>query len=402
MFFETVLSGVSRESFIKDIIGKRHIYYKNKSQLHKTFSIGSIDHFMTIFNGYLEDFVSVSTGEEYIYIPRADVYKINQKQYIESLYRKGATIKIGGFETRHQIISKLCRGLESVLGGETTAKTFITPPMMPGYSVHFDAIDTFIIQLDGTKNWKVFPQFVVMPTAIQGRKVSEEEVGECQAEYLLEPGDVLYLPSGTAHSAYCTEKHSTHITIGLAPWRANQIAEYIINTLLAPTSESIRQHLFPTEVDDNTEEKLKIALIDIASSLERIGTSHVIKSFIRSINAVYPLINDNGIKNASLESMLSKNSYFMFNYRSLHQLDVDHDKEKVYIRLGCSIIPRHNHLTEPDYVELPLYAAEDLKYIFSTSEPFTVSSIKGVLDEESRIVLLLELSKYGVVDIIKI
>ncbi|MCK9189195.1 cupin domain-containing protein [Acidithiobacillus sp.] len=152
-------------------------------------------------------------------------------------------------------------------------------------SVHFDAIDMFAIQLDGTKNWKVFPQLVVMPTAIQGRKVSEEEVGDTLAEYLLEPGDVLYLPAGTLHSANCTNKHSTHITIGLAPWRANQVAEYIINTLLAPTSETMRQHLFPSAVDEHTESKLKIALIDIASSLERIDTNYAIKSFISSVNA---------------------------------------------------------------------------------------------------------------------
>lgn len=402
MFFETILSGVHIDNFFRDVVGKRHNYYKGTSCLNKKISVSNIDQILTIFNGYLEDFVIVTMDGEIVYIPRAGVYKINQKRYIESLYRRGATIKIEGFETRHPVISRLCRGLEGVLGGETTAKAFITPPMVPGYSIHFDAIDTFVIQLDGTKNWKVFPQFVVMPTAIQGRKVSEEEVGEVQAEYLLEPGDVLYLPAGTPHAAYCTDKHSTHITIGLAPWRANQVAYYIINTLIAPTSETIRQHLFPSEIDEHTETKLKIALMDIASSLEKIDPCYVMKSFTRSINAVSPSINDGGIKNASLESLITKNSLFMFNYDSLHQLDIDYDNEKLYIRLGCCMVPRENHLTEADYIELPLYAAEDVEYIFDTREPFDVSSIKGVLDEESRIILLLELSKYGVVNIINV
>lgn len=69
-----------------------------------------------------------------------------------------------------------------------------------------------------------------------------------------------------------------------------------------------------------------------------------------------PSVNDNDINNASLESLVSKDSWFMFNSESLCQVDIDNDK--AYIRLGSRLVPRNNFLTEADYVELPLYARE--------------------------------------------
>ncbi|MEJ2632040.1 MAG: cupin domain-containing protein [Acidihalobacter sp.] len=68
---------------------------------------------------------------------------------------------------------------------------FHHPPGKPGYNVHFDALDTFVLQLDGEKHWKVFPQAISMPTATQARELEDEEVGEALAEYTLEPGDLL-------------------------------------------------------------------------------------------------------------------------------------------------------------------------------------------------------------------
>ncbi|MEJ2673781.1 MAG: cupin domain-containing protein [Acidihalobacter sp.] len=277
---------------------------------------------------------------------------------------------------------------------------FHHPPGKPGYNVHFDALDTFVLQLDGEKHWKVFPQAISMPTATQARELEDEEVGEALAEYTLEPGDLLYMPAGYPHGALCVEEHSTHVTIGFTPWRVNRIAEFVINTLLAPTSETIRQHLLAREADEDSEAKLKIGLLDIASALEHINPRTVMDTFQNASRGIMPSVLDYGIKNASSQPLLTVTSTFSFNSESLHRLDLDLDAGVVFVRLGCSMAPRPDTLTLPPHMELPAYAACDLEWIFDCQEPFSVADIRGDLDEESRLVLLKELVNHGVVNVV--
>ncbi|KVE25128.1 hypothetical protein WS67_19280 [Burkholderia singularis] len=400
MFFETVLSGVSREVFIRDTMGKRHQHYKDSHSLHQSVSVRDIDDLLTAWNGQLETFVLVSMNGNVVHFPRSESHQINQKSQIEQLYRQGATLTIDGFHMRHPLFSQLCRDLEDQIGGSTTTKAFITPPGRPGYNVHFDALDTFVLQLEGTKHWKVFPQFVSMPTATQARELDDEETGEPLAEYLMQPGDLLYMPAGYPHCARCTNEHSTHITIGFAPWRVNHIAEFILSTLLAPTSEAMRHHILAPEIDDKAEATLKVGLMNIASALERIDPKVALNTFQSAARGIMPRIRDYGIKSASMQPLLTERSMFIFNAFSLHRLEVDPEAEIAYVRLGCSVPPRLDTLTLPPHIELPAYAAPDLDWIFKSRVPFSASDVRGDLDLESRLVLINELITHGVVNVV--
>ncbi|WP_208621937.1 JmjC domain-containing protein, partial [Streptomyces recifensis] len=92
---------------------------------------------------------------------------------------------------------------------------FLTPAGKDGYLPHHDPVDLFIVQLEGTKRWKLWD----LPAQRDGDNASytDEELGEPVIEVLLEPGDVLYLPYNTPHAAAAEDQVSLHLSIMMRP-----------------------------------------------------------------------------------------------------------------------------------------------------------------------------------------
>ena len=93
----------------------------------------------------------------------------------------------------------------------------MTPAGSQGFAPHYDDIEAFLIQLEGTKHWKIYrpledEQFL---SRFSSKNFTQEEVDgfEC-FEVVLKPGDMLYIPKGVIHQAVTsTDEHSLHITV---------------------------------------------------------------------------------------------------------------------------------------------------------------------------------------------
>ena len=291
-------------------------------------------------------------------------------------------------------MAELCRDLELALGGRTFAKAFLTPAGVSGFDVHFDAYDTFVMQLEGTKHWSVWSPLVQMPGEAMARQVNATELGEPLAEYTLEPGDVLYMPAGYPHCARCTDTHSFHITVGLNPWRADKILEFLICTL-AVENEAVRQYVLPQDVDSDAESKLKIALLDVAGAFERVKPGELMALYRNASNASMPAVRDRSLRTASLASAPAGEATYVFDDQALHTFELE--GERLVVRVGCSTPPSHPLQFQPPHIELPAFVEPDIRSVFSMSNPFKAADVQGNLDLESRQVLLGELAKHGVV-----
>lgn len=64
---------------------------------------------------------------------------------------------------------------------------------------HFDYYDVFLLQGLGKRQWKIGQQCDVTSAHVQGTQLHILENFETQDEWVLEPGDMLYLPPGIAH-----------------------------------------------------------------------------------------------------------------------------------------------------------------------------------------------------------
>ena len=94
----------------------------------------------------------------------------------------------------------------------------------------------FVLQVSGRKHWTVHRPVVDDPLDNQPFGRFEAEIAERVAEAplidtVLEPGDALYLPRGTVHSAVALGDTSIHLTVGVHPLTRYQLVRFLLDSV---------------------------------------------------------------------------------------------------------------------------------------------------------------------------
>ena len=105
----------------------------------------------------------------------------------------GATLVLQALQRTWPPLIELCRHLERELSHPAQANAYLTPAGARGLARHADDHDVLVLQSSGHKSWDV-AGLGAITTA---------------------PGDVLYVPAHTDHSAEAQGEVSLHITIGI-------------------------------------------------------------------------------------------------------------------------------------------------------------------------------------------
>jgi ribosomal protein L16 Arg81 hydroxylase len=135
-------------------------------------------------------------------------------QTVYEEFDRGSTIIIDGLHRIWHPVGRLCAQLLAETGMKIHANLYVTPRDAKGFERHWDGHDVLILQLDGSKNWTLYPSIDALPRpSASGQRHDSAE--EPIAHVTLEAGDVLYLPRGMPHEARTAKGCSAHITIGL-------------------------------------------------------------------------------------------------------------------------------------------------------------------------------------------
>ncbi len=134
-------------------------------------------------------------------------------------YRAGATVVLQGLHLSDPRLARFANNLALELDQPVQVNAYLTPSSARGLEVHFDYHDVFVVQLDGTKRWRIWAPTERSREPIGGKhavpRPQPEELGDPILDLVLEPGDVLYIPRGHPHVAETTDRESAHLTIGL-------------------------------------------------------------------------------------------------------------------------------------------------------------------------------------------
>ena len=131
-------------------------------------------------------------------------------------YQEGATIILPQLHLADEILAKFCRSLENVFSSHVQTNIYLTPGSCQGFNTHFDDHDVFVIQLSGTKKWRLYQKPIDNPYRGESFNTKDYKAGELQKEFELKEGECVYIPRGLMHDAISVgEKASLHITVGL-------------------------------------------------------------------------------------------------------------------------------------------------------------------------------------------
>lgn len=152
---------------------------------------------------------------------------LNEEQLLNmsevySAYEQGKTILLTRLHTRWQPIGELCRKSESdldsyglFLSARIGANLYLTPKNAQGFPAHYDNHDVLILQIEGTKHWRIYDPLVQFPTESKKAFAPRDSLGEPLHEIYVKPGDLLYIPRGYYHEALTLESHSLHLTLSI-------------------------------------------------------------------------------------------------------------------------------------------------------------------------------------------
>ncbi|XP_066140396.1 ribosomal oxygenase 1 [Euwallacea fornicatus] len=154
-------------------------------------------------------------------------YQNNKKEVIEEegralpstlwdYYNNGCSIRVLNPHTYDHNVHSLISSLQEYFGTMVGTNVYLTPPDSQGFAPHFDDIEAFIVQLEGTKYWKLYkPKNEDVLARDSSKNFSHDELGAPFMEVELKAGDLMYFPRGTIHEGRTKDEHSLHITISM-------------------------------------------------------------------------------------------------------------------------------------------------------------------------------------------
>src|SRR5215831_6200836 len=129
-------------------------------------------------------------------------------------FRSGKTLIHGGLNLTRPNLRALAASMTGRLAAKSEVVGFLTPAGQRG-AVHSDPTDVYVIQLEGTKRWEIWPTPQVRRPGDD--KDSFPSLPDPVLDLSLQPGDVLYIPHNTPHRASAEGSVSLHVTVVAGP-----------------------------------------------------------------------------------------------------------------------------------------------------------------------------------------
>ena len=147
-------------------------------------------------------------------------------------FRAGATLTWNCLNHHRPGLRALAAELSTMFATRSEVIAFLTPAGRRGLAPHYDPVDVFVVQLEGTKSWRVWP----VPAQRRGDdagNLDEAQLGTPAIEATLRPGDVLYMPYNCAHvAAAAGEQVSLHLSVTVEPRRWSRLLEQVVVRVL--------------------------------------------------------------------------------------------------------------------------------------------------------------------------
>lgn len=386
--FDWSIAPVTREEFFSQSYEKKHLVIKrdDPSYYNDLVSIDDIDRAVTTMGLSVPEVNVVKanstiTPADFAYESGfVDAVRVNQ------LFADGATIIMANLQERLPQLARFCRALENVFSCRVQTNIYLTPADSQGFKAHYDNHDVLVQQVSGTKEWRIYDHPVQLPLDTQAFDPHNVPIGEETARFVLQPGDMVYVPRGLTHDAVATDQTSLHITTGLMTrtW-ADLMTEAVV--AIAHKDPAFRESL-PAGYGRGD--------FDILSMQEKFDD---LLNRIQDKAGLKPLMEE--MRDTFIANRVPRAHGQMSQLARLSQLTVGSD-----VGAQPQLIYQLRERTEEDGslsiqiscqgadIMLPAYTRAAVEQCL-TNERFKVSELSDELDDEGKLVLVKRLIREG-------
>lgn len=298
-------------------------------------------------------------------------------------FAAGCTIIMNQLHRFVPPLGDLVRRIEHEISSRMQTNIYLTPREAQGLRVHYDSHDVFVLQVHGTKHWKLYQTQVPLPFRGQQFGDFPAEPGEVAQEFELEPGDMLYMPRGLMHAASTTSESSMHITMGVlhTTW-----VELLIEALarFASGDEALRKGLPPgyarADFDRAAAEKTFYEMF--ARAAKGVEFDGAFELFVDDIATTRAPLLQGQLQQVMRLGEITPDSIAGARPTLLYRVTQDEDS------LTISSAGRD--------VRLPAHAADAAMTALGTPR-FVVKDLPGDLDDAGKVVLVRRLVREGFV-----
>lgn len=164
-----------------------------------------------------------------------------QRRALPPLKQPGWTILLQGVDLHHDAVHALMKQFRFVPDARLDDLMISYATDQGGVGPHYDSYDVFLLQAQGRRRWRIGRQKDLslqpdVPLKILANFEPEEE-------YLLEPGDMLYLPPRYAHDGVAEGECMTYSVGFRIPGRA-ELARELLQRLAEDAEETVGLSLY--------------------------------------------------------------------------------------------------------------------------------------------------------------
>jgi Cupin superfamily protein len=223
MLTRSLIGTMQIQEFNREIREKRAAKFAAAIDLEQLNQLYSVSRIESLFNWEAAPILHVDVFDDGHLRRLVDLQRKSGKSYVAAIadnFRRGSTIRIRDVDKFDARLSHFVGEVRRYFTAQSQVNVYLTPPTKTGFPPHFDITDVFIVQCMGSKEWRIFDDYAdktelpLMETNWDPDRFRPREPTDA---ITLCPGDVLYLPRGVMHQAFCTERESLHLTVSIVP-----------------------------------------------------------------------------------------------------------------------------------------------------------------------------------------
>lgn len=220
-------------------------------------------------------------AEQWLTKNKADKSNIVDIAKVEGFLADGYSLVVTPIQPYIPSLTALCENIASQLSEQIKVGVVVTTGSGGAFKLHYDPEDLIILQVEGTKRWRIYGPAVPNPVIGMPKPPPPAETAPIFDE-VLQPGDLLFLPAGNWHHCENGPGRSLHLGIFCIPPTCLQVVRTLFAQLVHDEMFRIPLTRFEdgselAKLEDDAKDRLieKVRQLKLNEFLSEFGTKEM-------------------------------------------------------------------------------------------------------------------------------